>query len=42
MQIFKYGKILVQIQTGGLTSIAAACRADPNWCLDQIDAGNLP
>lgn len=22
--------------------IAAACRADPGWCLDQIDAGVLP
>ncbi|CCF97316.1 type IV secretion protein Rhs [Ralstonia solanacearum K60] len=41
-QIFKYGKILLGIQAGGLTSIAAACRADPGWCLDQIDAGVLP
>jgi hypothetical protein len=41
-QIFKYGKVLLQIQGGGLLSIAAACRNDPGWCLDQIDGGVLP
>lgn len=41
-QIFKHGRILLQIQGGGLLSIAAACRADPGWCLEQIDNGVLP
>ena len=41
-QIFRNGKILLQIQGGGLLSISAACRADPAWCLDQIDEGILP
>ncbi len=41
-QIFKYGRVLLQVQAGRLLSISAACRADPGWCLEQIDAGVLP
>ncbi|HEY1127852.1 MAG TPA: RHS repeat-associated core domain-containing protein [Roseateles sp.] len=40
--IFKNGRIIAQIQAGGLASIAAACRNDPQWCSEQIDAGVLP
>ncbi len=39
--IFKYGRIILSI-SGGSTSIAAACRADPLWCAEQIEAGILP
>jgi RHS repeat-associated protein len=39
VNVFKYGKTLLQIQAGGLLSISAACRNDPNWCLEQIDQG---
>lgn len=41
-QIFKYGKVLLQLQVGGLLSISAACRNDPGWCLDQIEGGLTP
>ncbi|WP_404947884.1 hypothetical protein [Roseateles sp. YR242] len=40
--IFKNGRVILQIQAGGTISIAAACRADPMWCSEQIDAGALP
>lgn len=39
--IFKHGRIILSIG-GGMTSIAAACRADPVWCAEQIEVGNLP
>jgi hypothetical protein len=39
--IFKHGRIILSIG-GGVTSIAAACRADPIWCAEQIEVGNLP
>lgn len=41
-QIFKYGRVLLQVQAGGLLSISVACREDPGWCLEQINAGALP
>jgi uncharacterized protein RhaS with RHS repeats len=40
--IFKNGKIILQIQGLGALSIAAACRADPLWCAEQIESGVLP
>lgn len=40
--IFKHGRVILQIQGGGLLSIAAACRNDPVWCAEQIEAGVLP
>ena len=40
--IFKHGRVILQIQGGGLLSIAAACRNDPIWCAEKIDAGVLP
>lgn len=41
-QIFQHGRVLLQLQAGGLLSISAACRADPGWCLEQIESGGLP
>ena len=41
-QIFKYGRVLLQLQAGGLLSISAACRSNPGWCLDRIEEGALP
>jgi RHS repeat-associated protein len=40
--IFKHGTMALSIGAGGLTSIAAACRNDPFWCIEQIEAGALP
>jgi len=40
--IFKHGRVILQIQGGGMLSIAAACRNDPVWCAAQIEAGALP
>jgi hypothetical protein len=42
VQIFKFGRFLPAVQAGGLLSVAAACRNDPGWCLDQIEGGLRP
>lgn len=40
--VFKHGRVILQRQGLGTLSIAAACRADPVWCADQIEAWVLP
>jgi RHS repeat-associated protein len=42
-QVFKFGKILISIlAVQSLDSVTNSCRADPMWCLEQIEVGNLP
>ena len=39
LQVFQYGKAVLQRQGMGLLSVAATCRADPVWCLEQLEQG---